>query len=309
MEAYGSWRESLEIDGVRYRADLIERQYADGAGFSSIYAIDGLPPRFETAALTAAQVCEVPHTWRVQECKGIADVTQELLQQAKQKLDADRASYNACVVCYVGARGDSAAELVFVAASAVRNKLTRDYLNDRFPVISRAIVHPEYRGKRLGSMLVEHQAKILLRGYFGCVPSGIHFGTESERFLSSARNVEREEKIKFVYIGDEQYETADGVHTVHDFLCFLETYQASLSAACDAILMGSADPQPVVQFKRQLRQFMASGIEQVSGDALEDLFRQIIPALDEQESTRAAQEQLEELFVVKSKIGATDPKR
>ena len=289
---YGRFDRSLEIDGESFRADLIEPPYAEGAGFEAIYAIDGLPARFERDLIAASQVCDVPHTWRVQQCESVDDVTPELLKRGKAALDADRKERNASIICYVGV---TPAYVGFAAAGAIRNKLTKSYLNNAFPVISRAIVHPHFRGKRLGTMIVEHRAKLLIHGYFGVPPKAIHFGTESPKVLQSIKSVERDEGVKFVYIGDERYTTADGTHTVNDYLCFMPDYQKALLAACE----------PLPQFRDRLALFMSEGVSAVSGDALAAEFETLRGALDE-----PAQALLAEMFEVRGvHIEAADPVR
>ncbi len=227
MVNYGYWRERLEFGGQVYGADLIEPYFTKRAGIARILAVNGLPVPFVENLVRASQVSDVPHTWRVKECDSEADVTTEILQTGIEALQRDMRELNSHIVTYLGDLDGKGERYTFLAAGAIRDKLTRDYQDKYFPIVSRAIVTPEYRGKGLGSLIVQHRMKAALH-LFGVTPKAIHFGTESKKVLQSIKRVEQDVGISFVYIGDEQYSASDGTHTVHDFLGFLPWYQEKL---------------------------------------------------------------------------------
>jgi GNAT superfamily N-acetyltransferase len=308
MTNYGLWQENIEITGQSYAADLIAPHYAARAGFKNIYAINEVPSQFEAALITASQVCDVPHTWRVKQCNTESEVTTEILALGKQILDKDRKELNAHIFAYLGQVNSSKNEFEFLAAGAIRNKLTKDYQNNEYPVVSRAIVSPTHRGKGIGSLIVEHRIKTCLN-YFGVKPKAIHFGTESKKILHSIKNIEQELDLKFVYIGDEVYQATDGDHTVNDYLCFLPWFKQALLSACDELKSISNAPNTVNAFKSSLELFCNSGIEQVTGAQLAELFNQMSSSLAITNLPNKSFALISEVFLVKSKIGAEDPNR
>jgi len=304
MTEYGKWAEQLTFDGEVFGADIVDAQYARCAGFDKIYAVNGLPQNYTDDLMRMAQVSDVPHSWRVKECKSLDEVTPEILALGREELARDRADYHANVITYFGEKAGN--RLTFLAAGAVRDKLSRDFENKAFPVFSRIIVAPVQRNKGLGGLAVDHLIKILLNNYYGVKPKAIHFGTESEKILHSVEKTEREEDIKFVYIGDEILSTRDGDHTMHDFLCFTPWFQQEITAACGS-LESHANSALLDRFKRDLVRFMQYGVKAVSGDNLEKLFN------DLRNSAKAtapadALASLADVFTVRNKIGARDPR-
>src|SRR5262249_38984335 len=124
MSVYGAWSEQLTLDGENFGADIMDAVYAERAGFDKIYAVNGLPARYTDDLVRMAQVCDVPHSWRVKQCKHLDEVTPEILALGREELARDRADYHANVITYFGARAGG--ELIFLSAGAVRDKLSRD---------------------------------------------------------------------------------------------------------------------------------------------------------------------------------------
>ena len=307
MNLYGSWKEEISIDGESFRADLVDASYAERAGLSKIYAIKGMPAKFEVPIIKASQVCDVPHTWRVKECGTEDEVTEKILALGREALETDIKLRRSHITTYVGIQDGPGDDYIFLAAGAIRDKLTSDYQNEEFPVVSRAIVAPAYRGKGLGSLIVEHRFKAVLK-YFSKPPKAIHFGTESEKILHSIKKVEREENLKYVYIGNEEYETFDGVHVVKDYLCFMPWFQELLLKACDTLKEISSSPNIVQEFRDKLLWFMTSGIEKVSGSELKKLFENVAESVNHSSPYKDTLQNIAEIFMVKDKIGAMDPK-
>ena len=305
MNTYGTWGETITIDALEFKADLIEGSYAERAGFDKIFAIKGLPDKFENDLIRAAQVCDVPHTWRVRELSSEDEVTSEMLSLGKQALDRDRKELNAHIFTYLGFNARSST-YTFLAAGAIRDKLTRTYQNEEFPVVSRAIVAPKYRGKGLGNLIVDHRMKAVLH-YFSMRPKAIHFGTDSKKILRAIQKVEKEEKISFVYIGDEQYTASDGIHTVNDYLCYLPWYREELLRACDTLSHLTTDKESVQKFRSALELFTLQGVKGVLGATLEELFKKVSSTVVKNTESEGALKLLEEVFFIKEKIGAEDP--
>jgi GNAT superfamily N-acetyltransferase len=290
MPDYGKWKEKLTFDGELCSADLIEDSYA----------------KLIDSVVRAAQVSDTPHTWRVKECSSESEVTPQMLEKGREVLARDQEVMHAHIVTYVGDPDGSGRSYRFLGAGAIRDKLTRDYQNDAYPVISRAVVAPSERGKGIGSLLVEHRMKAVLHRA-GAKPKAIHFGTESQRIVHSAQNVERDEGIKYVYIGDEQYTSTDGTHTVHDYLCFLPWFQNELLAACDRLKQNSKTPALVDELKQNLAGFMQNGVKAVLGAKLRKSFETAAASIVATAKTAADLAMIQEIFVVKAKIGAEDP--
>ncbi len=294
----------LSIGGKDYPAELVEATYAEKAGFDKIYAVNALPPIFIDALVRAAQVCAVPHTWRVKEYQTEAEVPPDIVRQGRVVLEKDQTALGAHIITYMGEQNG---EQIFLAAGAIRDHLTRDFHNPLFPVVSRAVVAPAWRGKGLGKMIVEHRFKAVLN-YFGHMPNAIHFATENERILKAIKHVERDTELRFVHIGNETYAAADGVYSVSDYLCFLPEYQRVLLKACDVL----AKPVPLTaEFKASLKLFMANGIEVIKGSTLEQQFYTVREAAKKLSSAdvtiQPALQTIAEFFTVKTKIGAVYP--
>jgi hypothetical protein len=304
----GTWGALLTIDGREYRVDVAPAELSARARFDRIFAVDGLPRRFEDDLVRSSQVCDVPHTWRVSECASELDVTEEVLARGRAVLRRDQTELNARIVTYVGFEAPDSSEPLFLAAGAIRNKLSRAFESSEFPVVSRAIVRPKFRGRGLGSFIVEHRMKAVLNSFFGIRPKAIHFGTESEKILHAVKKVEREENIGFVYIGDERYTATDGTHVVHDYLCFLPWFQEHLLEQCDVVSKG-CDPGRSAVFRETLSVFMTRGVRHARGADLEECFREIRDqaAAGADARTNQAIAAIEELFAVRREIGAEDP--
>lgn len=305
----GFWNEELTFDGKEFRADLVDERYASRAGVEAILAIDGLPARFEIDLITAAQICDVPHSWRVKECHDPSEVTPEVISLAKAALESDIKERGSHVITYISRTGADTYD--FLAAGSIRNKLTKEFEDNQFPVISRAIVAPHHRGKGLGSLIVEHRMRAVLKEYFGQPVKAIHFGTESKKILHSAEKVEQQHGIKFVHIGDEQYQAPDGIHTVHDYLCFLPLFRDALIGACDKASTIPEATELALSLKENLVRFMNKGVEGISGSLLEANYEQLSECLrarsDVPEQVRNSLLVLGEVFLVRMTIGAADP--
>jgi GNAT superfamily N-acetyltransferase len=304
MLDYGLWPKKLVLGEKEFPVEDIEPSYVQRAGLQHIIAVNGLPDEYVIALVTAAQVCDIPHTWCVRRCSAESEVTADILDLGLRALAADREQMNAHIIAYLGlAQGENSYR--FLAAGAIRDKLTRDYRNEEFPVVSRAVVAPAYRGKGLGSLIVEHRMKAAFH-YFKKRPKAIHFGTESEKILTSIKRIEREKNLRFVHIGNERYTSVGGTHTVTDYLCFLPWYQEELLNACDTLnrIVGTAQNSDA--FRDKLRLFMTQGVSAVSGAELENLYRHSRGSSAEAEHNPSIA-LLDELFFVKHKIGAEDP--
>lgn len=305
MTAYGEWSEELIIDGERCAADRIDQSYAKRAGVSEIYAINGAPLRFRSEIVRSAQVSDVPHTWRVKQCATESDVTPDVIEQGLAVLANDERQRGARIITFVAPSNQG---YEFLAAGAIRNKLTREYEDDAYPVISRAVVAPKYRGRGLGSLIVEHRLKAA-QHLFSKRPKAIHFATESDKMRHAFSKAAAEQGITFVYIGDEQYETADGVHMVHDYLAYMPWYQAELLNFCDQLL-GAATPQSAVtEFRDALSVFMQHGVTKVSGAELTQRLATLKSSVPSDTETCKALEALNEVLTIRGIIGAKDPVR
>jgi hypothetical protein len=305
---YGTWKEELTLDGVSYRAEKLDIASVNAPHLCTLYAVDGLPARYERDLITAAQVCDVPHTWRVQQVSSPDFVTDEIVERGRSALRRDSELLNAHILTYIGTT-TSDNQLHFIAAGALRNKLTRTYQNDAFPVVSRAIVAPQYRGYGFGNLIVEHRVKAVF-SYYEHKPLAIHFGTDSPKILRAVKKVSDELGVVFVYIGDEEYTAADGIHTVNDYLCFLPHYQQTLLAACDDLETQETKAK-VAQLKQGLASFMTAGVHGIKGEVLAVRYKDVKDAIVQRgDASRYhhALETLDELFFVKEIIGARDPR-
>lgn len=305
MQAFGTWNETITIDGELFRADTVEDTYAARAGFDRIWAIRGLPSRYTDRIVKAAQVSDVPHTWRVQESPSEEAVPDDVLTRGRENLANDIKCMGVHIVSYFGVRNSNPDHLEFLAAGAIRNKLSRNFESDEFPVVSRAVVAPKFRGCGLGSLIVEHRMKATVRGFFSRPAKAIHFGTESVKVLHSIKKVERDEGIKFVHIGDEQYQTLAGTHHVADFLCFLPAYRRQLLEACD--LLEGVDKAQASLLHERMEVFMEQGVEGQLGSELEETFDWFRLSSSDTEPVQSAMNLIDEFFLVKKAIGATDP--
>jgi GNAT superfamily N-acetyltransferase len=317
---WGALSDSLVFGQIDYPAEAL-LSVAERLGFTSVYAVGGLPEALMDPLARAAQVCDVPHTWRVKEAEAEEQVDEATAIRAKQILLEDKSLRGAEIVCYIGSMScdlkvvdlalpEQRTQWQFLAAGAIRNKLNSKYHNPEVPVISRAIVAPKYRGIGLGSVLVEHRLSMLLNGYFGSIPKAIHFGTESEKILKAMSRIEKEHGIHFVHIGDEQLTTDDGVHTVHDYLCFLPWYQAEIISSLEAmgVVLDSGElNDALVLFSTYLQNFMQHGVRVVSGAKLVAAFEVVKSLCGELASFKKISQYFEEILLFRREIGAEDP--
>ncbi|MCB0352330.1 MAG: GNAT family N-acetyltransferase [Bdellovibrionales bacterium] len=291
MSEFGEFEQTASFDGKEFRVESVGESYLERVGFPEIIAVDGVPAQIADELVRSAQVCDVPHTWCVKRLSSIEEVTPEILARGKKVLEEDRDKFGSRIFCYVGIRGD---EKVFLAAGAIRDKLTQSFYNPSFPVVSRAVVSPQFRGKGLGSLIVEHRMEATLR-YFDVRPKAIHFATESPQILHSVRKFEKKHGFRFLYIGDERYSTEAGTFSVNDYLCPLPDYKESLFQE-----LSQFQSELPVGFAERFECFLREGSNGVSGDALADEINSLcvkgvtVPLL-------------QEFFLVRKTIGARDP--
>jgi len=287
---FGQWQHSLKVGQETFRCDVIEGELLDRSEFNKVYALDGLPKVFLDDLVKASQVIDVPQTWRIKQLDSIDQVTNEILELGRQAIERDIKEFGTNIISYV-AETDS--EQVFVAAGAIRSKLNPEFENVQFPVVSRAVVHPNYRGQGIGSLIVIHRLSAALT-YFDLPPKAIHFATESKKIISSVNRFEKSSGLKFIYIGDEQYSTNDGTHKETDYLCILPDYKKDLLSA--AAHCGG-------EYKKDFELFISEGVNAFSGDDLEMRFQEFVVS-NQLDQTHPSYILLSEFFNVRQNIGA-----
>jgi GNAT superfamily N-acetyltransferase len=320
MSKIGNLNSTLSFDGLAYPAERLA-ETAQRLGFQSVFAVGGMPASLTYPLARAAQVCDVPHTWRVKEAQSEAEVDDATLARGREILLEDKELRGADIICYIGSKefdlsefdladAQQAKNWDFLGAGAIRNKLNSTYFNPSVPVVSRAIVAPRFRGLGIGSVLVEHRLSLLLNGYFGSVPKAIHFGTESAKILTSVRRIERQEGVHFVHIGDEQLTTDDGTHTVHDYLCFLPWYQQEIHKALAELKVSLSmyeQTNAIENLDSLWRLFMQEGVTAASGKALLEAFQMLCSVAPSNDALADVSSYFEEFLEFRREIGAEDP--
>ncbi len=287
---YSVWSDEIVFSQGAFRSTAL----GEIIDLGMVYAVDGLPQEFTDELIKASQVVDVPHTWRVRQVADVSEVGKSDLKLGREVLAVDVAELGANIICYLA---KAEGEFRFVAAGAIRSKLNRNFESIRYPVVSRAVVHPELRGRGIGSMIVEHRLTAALT-YFGERPNAIHFATESPQILAAADRFAAKNGQHYIKLGSESLEVVDGTHKVDDYLFVLPRYQKLLSD-CAAELQ-SAEVM-AHDFQHRFRLFLEQGIEGASGDAL----KQELLEVDEPTYSRHI-DTLSEFFVVRDNIGASD---
>ena len=305
----GEWQEKIVIDGQTFRAELIDPSLAGRSELGNICALDGLPSKFVADLVRSAQVVDMPHMWRAKEVSSIDKVTDEIFARGKKAIETDISELGANIITYLAEAGGESDGYKFLAAGAIRDKLTRDFQSEEFPVVSRAVVKPDLRGRGLGSMILTHRLYATLKPYFSLAPKAIHMGTESEKILHILSNFEKDTELRYVHIGNEHLDSPDGVHLVRDYLCFLPAYQEEILNACD--VLASKSDSVNLTLRDLFKQFMDKGVSVVLSAEIETEYKRIVSLLESENSLDDVAQKaiglIDEFFLVKTKIGAEDP--
>ena len=311
---YGLWDSNIEINDQRFRSEYIDWSLVKKTGLKNVIAVDGIAESMIDTLVRSAQVVDVPHSWRVEEVKNISEVSPSALDKGRTVLQDDLDNFGTNIISYVTGTPESGYE--FIAAGAIRNKLNRKYQSNEFPVVSRAVVAPSSRGSGIGSIIVWHRFETVL-SYFGDEPKAIHFGTESEKILSTVSRFMKHSGFTRMWLGNESLEVEDGSHVVCDYLCLSPKYLKELFQAAQTLTrhseLGSESPRgsnvelSLKDWSNDFLTYIDEGAGAVSGDALEKDFKKIIDNTEISDEMKLSVDVAKQFLEVRKNIGARDP--
>jgi GNAT superfamily N-acetyltransferase len=132
-----------------------------------------------------------------------------------------------------------------VAASAVAERVSRDFPHPGFPVLGRCCIMPEYRGRGFYRQILHFRLEYC-RDKYGEALNAIHVGAVNDRILRVITNHGLPGWPRFVHLGDEQLRVADDTRRVGAYLLLLPEYRRRARAA----LAGDDAPPCVVALRQ-----------------------------------------------------------
>jgi GNAT superfamily N-acetyltransferase len=146
-------------------------------------------------------------------------------------------------------------ELRILAASAVADKLNRDFPHPGFCVLGRCYIMPEFRGQGFYRRILHYRLEYC-RARFANALNGIHIGSVSERITAAITHHGLPDWPPFIHIGEEELPVAGEVKTVSDYLLLLPEYVHRLQRA----LTGPRAPACVIELRRTLGTLETGGV-------------------------------------------------
>ncbi|WP_437937394.1 hypothetical protein [Sorangium sp. So ce341] len=141
-------------------------------------------------------------------------------------------------------RGD---KMRLVAASAVADRLNRDFPHSGFCVLGRCCIMPEFRSLGLYRHVLSYRLEYC-RTQFGSALNAIHIGAVNERISRVITNHGLPGWPRFIHLGEEQLGVAGEVRRVGAYLMFLPDYVRGLQET----LAGADAPACVVELRNVL---------------------------------------------------------
>lgn len=135
-------------------------------------------------------------------------------------------------------------ERSMIAASAVAEKLTRDFPHPGFCVLGRCYIMPEFRGQGFYRQILHYRLEYC-KAQFGRTLNGVHIGSVNERVSRVILNHQLDGWPKFIHLGEEELRVAGEIRTVGAYMLLLPEYVHKLQSA----LAGAHAPECVVEMR------------------------------------------------------------
>ncbi|HEX7840379.1 MAG TPA: GNAT family N-acetyltransferase, partial [Kofleriaceae bacterium] len=116
-------------------------------------------------------------------------------------------------------------ELRMIAASAVADRLTKDFPHPGFCVLGRCYIMPEFRSRGLYRHVLRYRLEYC-RSQFGGALNAVHIGAVNERISRVIMNHELPGWPRFVHLGEEELSVAGEIRNVGAYLLLLPDYLA-----------------------------------------------------------------------------------
>lgn len=123
-----------------------------------------------------------------------------------------------------------AGELQMVAASAIAERLTRDFPHPGFSVLGRCYIMPEFRSRGFYRHVLRYRLEYC-QSRFGNALNAVHIGAVNERISRVIMNHELPGWPRFVHLGEEELNVAGEVKQVGAYLLLLPDYLLRIQRA------------------------------------------------------------------------------
>jgi GNAT superfamily N-acetyltransferase len=180
-----------------------------------------------------------------------ASLVDALLQAAKEQRPTT-------VFTYAGCRSDGTFEVVGIAA--VSDQIRHGFQHAGFPVIARAFLLREHRGKGLYPYMVQHRLDFC-ESRWGDELRAVHLGSADPAVWATVSN-NAHLSLPFLYIGDEDLEVVGSHHEVRDFLAFAPPYLARVRQALANLASGN-DSEIGEVVVRNCQSFLSGGADAI----------------------------------------------
>lgn len=134
-----------------------------------------------------------------------------------------------------------------VAASAVADRLTRDFPHAGFPVLGRCCIMPEYRSRGFYRQILQYRLEYC-RAEYGNALNAIHVGAVNERIARVITNHGLPGWPRFIHLGEEELRVVGDIRTVGTYLLLLPEFLHRMQAT----LAGGDAPPCVVELRNAL---------------------------------------------------------
>jgi GNAT superfamily N-acetyltransferase len=138
-------------------------------------------------------------------------------------------------------------ETHLVAASAVADRLTRDFLHPGFCVLGRCYIMPQFRGRGFYRHILRYRLEYC-RAQFGNALNAVHIGSVNERVSRVITNHQLAGWPRFIHLGEEELRVAGQIRTVGAYMLLLPEYVGKMRKAL-AVLHA---PECVVELRNAL---------------------------------------------------------
>jgi hypothetical protein len=145
-----------------------------------------------------------------------------------------------------------------VAASAVADRLSRDFPYPGFCVLGRCYIMPEFRSYGFYRQVLHYRLEYC-RDHFGSALNAIHIGAVNDRISRVIKNHALPGWPRFVHLGEEELPVAGEIRRVGDYLLLLPDYLRRLVLA----ISGDRAPASVVALRSALSRLDAEPVREL----------------------------------------------
>ncbi|HEV3040686.1 MAG TPA: hypothetical protein VHA33_23175 [Candidatus Angelobacter sp.] len=161
-------------------------------------------------------------------------------------------------------------ELIMIGASAVAEKLTRDFPYPGFCVLGRCYIMPQFRSYGFYRYILSYRLDYC-KERFGDELKAIHIGSVNDRISRVISSHNLDGWSRFIHLGEEELHVAGQVKTVGAYMLLLPQYIHSLQRA----LAGKYAPQCVYRLRYALSLIEEGDVKDL-GPVIKDAFEEAI---------------------------------